>query len=271
MAVVGIPGWIGSSAVAETGQRWMSAAAGQLRLSAAGYMSRFAGVSREQTITIGSTDAYAWSTLVNQIKSMGVAGNAFKVVIAGTVISNSAGAPCLYFPSELASVDYIELVINGGCGIMGRGGAGGGDNTGGAYSSGEAGGAGVTNEIGGKLRINNGGYIAGGGGGGGAINMPTATQRRIAVPGSGGRPFGAGGTGGYYTSNGNAASRDAPGARATGGGATSGGGGNLGGAGENGVNAPDRLDPLPGGAAGAAVNGNAPTWLAVGTIYGSRV
>ena len=32
MAVVGVPGWIGSSSVNETGQRWMSQAAGQLRL-----------------------------------------------------------------------------------------------------------------------------------------------------------------------------------------------------------------------------------------------
>lgn len=270
MAVVGVPGWIGSSAVSETGQRWMSAAAGQLRLSAAGYMSRFAGISREQAITISANNAYAWSTLVNQIQSMGVSGGAFRITVVGTIVSNSAGAPCLYFPSSLAGVDYIDLVINGGVGVMGRGGAGGGDNTGGPYSSGQNGGAGITNEIGGKLRITNNGWISGGGGGGGLVNMPTSTSRIVAAGGGGGRPFGAAGTGGYY-GNGGAASLDAPGGGYTNSLVGSGAGGNLGAAGGYPTKADGKTDPYPGGAAGAAVNGNAPTWLSVGAIYGSRV
>ena len=270
MAVVGVPGWIGSSAVSETGQRWMSAAAGQLRLGLPVWMSRFAGVSREQTITIGANYSYAWSTLVNQIQSMGVSGGAFRINVVGTIVSNSAGAPCLYFPSSLAGVDYIDLVINGGVGVMGRGGAGGGDNTGGPYSSGENGGVGITNEIGGKLRITNNGWISGGGGGGGLVNMPTSTSRRVNVSGGGGRPFGAGGTGGCE-GNGSAASLDAPGAGVSTSLAQSGAGGNLGAAGQYPPRADGRLDPYPGGAAGAAVNGNAPSWVALGTIYGSRV
>ncbi|ENB5604994.1 receptor-recognizing protein, partial [Shigella flexneri] len=45
MAVVGIPGWIGTSAVAETGQRWMTAASRELRLGNPSWMSQFAGRS----------------------------------------------------------------------------------------------------------------------------------------------------------------------------------------------------------------------------------
>lgn len=270
MAVVGVPGWIGSSAVSETGQRWMSAAAGQLRLSVPVYMSRFAGVSREQAITIGANNAYAWSTLVNQIKSMGVSGGAFKITVTGNLVSNSAGAPCLNFTSDLAGVDYIELIINSGVGVMGRGGAGGGDNTGGAYSTAQAGGVGITNAIGAKLRITNNGYIAGGGGGGGLVNMPTSNARQVGASGGGGRPFGAAGTGGYY-GNGTAASISAPGSGYSNSLAQSGQGGNLGAAGQYPPKADGRLEAQAAGAAGAAVNGNAPTWRAVGTIYGSRV
>lgn len=270
MAVVGIPGWIGSSAVSETGERWMSAAAGQLRLSAAGYMSRFAGISREQAITISANNAYAWSTLVNQIKALGVSGGAFKVTVVGTIVSNSADAPCLYFTSDLAGVDYIELVINSGVGVMGRGGAGSGDNTGGAATTAQSGGHGITNAIGSKLRITNNGYISGGGGGGGQVDMPTASSRRVAASGGGGRPFGPAGTGGYY-GNGTAASISAPGSGYNWSLGTSGAGGNLGAAGQNAPSSSGNLRTFPGGAAGAAVNGNAPTWRTVGTIYGSRV
>lgn len=270
MAVVGVPGWIGSSAVSETGQRWMSAAAGQLRLSAAGYMSRFAGISREQAITISASNAYAWSTLVNQIKSLGVSGGAFKITVVGNIVSNSAGAPCLNFTSDLAGVDYIELIINSGVGVMGRGGAGGGDNTGGAYSTAENGGVGITNAIGNKLRITNNGYIAGGGGGGGLVDMPTSTSRRVQASGGGGRPFGAAGTGGYE-SNGTAATISAPGSGGSSSLSQAGAGGNLGAAGQYPPKADGRLEARPAGAAGAAVNGNAPTWRTVGTIYGSRV
>ncbi|EAO3264177.1 receptor-recognizing protein, partial [Salmonella enterica] len=47
MPIVGVPGWIGSSAVSVTGQRWMSAARTAVQLSAAGNMSQLAGRSKE--------------------------------------------------------------------------------------------------------------------------------------------------------------------------------------------------------------------------------
>lgn len=45
MAIVGVPGWIGSSAVAETGQRWMSAAGSAVRIGAPFWMSQMANQS----------------------------------------------------------------------------------------------------------------------------------------------------------------------------------------------------------------------------------
>lgn len=45
MAIVGVPGWIGTSAVAETGQRWMSAAGSAVRIGAPFWMSQMANQS----------------------------------------------------------------------------------------------------------------------------------------------------------------------------------------------------------------------------------
>ena len=46
MAIVGVPGGIVSSAVAETGQRWMAAAASVVRLGVPVWMSQMAGRSK---------------------------------------------------------------------------------------------------------------------------------------------------------------------------------------------------------------------------------
>lgn len=54
MAIVGVPGWIGSSAVNETGQRWMSAAGAAVRRPAPFYMSQLASQSKfNYRLTIG--------------------------------------------------------------------------------------------------------------------------------------------------------------------------------------------------------------------------
>lgn len=274
MAVVGVPGYIGSSAVSETGQRYMSTAAGQLRIAVPTYMSRFAGQSREQVIDIPANNNYTWATLVNQIKALGVAGNAFRVNINGPVISSTTGAPCLNFTSDLAGVDYILLVINSGAWVSGRGGNGGGPSS---THGGKPGGVGITNAIGTKLRIQNNGAIGGGGGGGGDVGL--GGNRTTVAGGSGGRPWGLGGTENYGASggrtDGNDATRDAPGARTASvnyGTNIGGAGGNLGAAGEGGIaSGADSQTAYAGGAAGAAVNGNAPTWVTLGSIYGSRV
>lgn len=54
MAIVGVPGWIGESAVNETGQRWMDAAMRAVRVSVPGWMSSMAGQSKEIIHTLGA-------------------------------------------------------------------------------------------------------------------------------------------------------------------------------------------------------------------------
>ncbi|HDJ1984853.1 TPA: hypothetical protein PPS74_004945, partial [Salmonella enterica subsp. enterica serovar Concord] len=68
-------GWVGSSAVSETGQRWMSAAGRSVRVGTPFWMRTLVGKSREQVINVSANNNYSWSTLVNQIKSLGVKDN----------------------------------------------------------------------------------------------------------------------------------------------------------------------------------------------------
>ncbi|HDW3274224.1 receptor-recognizing protein [Enterobacter cancerogenus] len=269
-------GWVGSSAVNETGQRWMSAAGRAVQVSPPFWIKTLVGKSREQVINVSANNNYSWSTLVSQIKSLGVKDNAFRVNITGTIVSSSTGAPCLNFTSELAGCAYILLVINSGQMVLGRGGNGGGGGNGDA-NIGKPGGPAITNAIGTKLRIQNNGIIGGGGGGGGAVgagnNKPTFSG------GGGGRPFGIGGSKTYPSGgggNGSNASLTAPGAGNTStslGTSVGGKGGDLGSAGAAASHSGGgkNITPYAGGAGGAAVNGNAPTWVTVGTIYGTRV
>ncbi|EMB8467663.1 receptor-recognizing protein [Enterobacter hormaechei] len=268
-------GWVGSSAVNETGQRWMSAAGRAVQVSPPFWIKTLVGKSREQVINVSANNNYSWSTLVSQIKSLGVKDNAFRVNITGTIVSSSTGAPCLNFTSELAGCAYILLVINSGQMVLGRGGNGGGGGNGDA-NIGKPGGPAITNAIGTKLRIQNNGIIGGGGGGGGAVgagnNKPTYSG------GGGGRPFGIGGTKTFPNGGGNGsnASLTAPGAGYTStslGTSIGGRGGDLGSAGATASHSGGgkNITPYAGGAGGAAVNGNAPTWVTVGTIYGTRV
>ncbi|EBI5119761.1 receptor-recognizing protein, partial [Salmonella enterica] len=158
MPIVGVPGWIGSSAVSVTGQRWMSAARTAVQLSAAGNMSQLAGRSKEIHYSIGANHNYNKDTLINYLKSQGA--TPVVVTITGDLVSSSSGVPCLDFPSSLTN-SYISLVINAGVTVYGRGGNGG------VKGGGAAGGTAINNGIGTRLRITNNGAIAGGGGGGG--------------------------------------------------------------------------------------------------------
>ncbi|HCQ6946065.1 TPA: receptor-recognizing protein, partial [Enterobacter hormaechei] len=142
-------GWVGSSAVNETGQRWMSAAGRAVQVSPPFWIKTLVGKSREQVINVSANNNYSWSTLVSQIKSLGVKDNAFRVNITGTIVSSSTGAPCLNFTSELAGCAYILLVINSGQMVLGRGGNGGGGGNGDA-NIGKPGGPAITNAIGTK-------------------------------------------------------------------------------------------------------------------------
>lgn len=253
-------GWVGSSAVNETGQRWMSAAMEAVRLGRPAWMSQMVGRSKEVYYSIGSNHSYNKDTLVNYLKSQGT--TPVVVTITGDIVSHSASVPCLDFPSDLAN-EYVTLIINGGVHVYGRGGNGG------SNAAGAAGGNAINNAIGTRLRITNNGAIAGGGGGGGGGN-----RGRLVFGGGGGRPFGAGGSSSNMSSGATAGSISAPGKGSVGEGSlsayTGGAGGNVGAAGGR-CNTQGNGTEYNGGAAGTAVTGNAPRWDKVGTIYGARV
>ncbi|MBK4260777.1 receptor-recognizing protein [Enterobacter hormaechei] len=262
MPIVGVPGWIGSSAVSVTGQRWMSAARTEVQLSAAGNMSQLAGRSKEIHYSIGANHNYNKDTLINYLKSQG--STPVVVTITGDLVSSSSGVPCLDFPSSLTN-SYIDLVINAGVTVYGRGGNGG------VKGAGAVGGTAINNGIGTRLRITNNGAIAGGGGGGGGNSANGGM-------GGGGRPFGVAdkthppaaatsraATDGTLTAAGIGAQYAIGSAVQY----TCGSGGNVGAAG---AAASGRLGTMyGGGAAGKAVTGNVPTWTRVGAIYGARV
>lgn len=264
MAIVGVPGWIGESAVNETGQRWMDAAMKAVRVSVPGWMSSMAGQSKEVYYSIGASNSYNKDTLINYLKSQG--STPVVVTITGNIVSSSAGQPCLDFPSSLTNA-YVTLIINGGVTVYGRGGRGAQAGN----RAGQAGGTAINNGIGTRLRITNNGAIAGGGGGGGAQSTDNGWGGKYVSGGGGGRPFGAGGNNGA-AAPGASASLTSPGAGGkmySGVGYYGGNGGNVGERGKDAV----RLSGYSNspGAAGKAVTGNAPTWTKVGTIYGARV
>ncbi|ACL78030.1 distal long tail fiber assembly catalyst [Escherichia phage JSE] len=253
-------GWVGSSAVSETGQRWMSAAMEAVRLGRPAYMSAMVGRSKEIHYSIGASNSYNKDTLINWMKAQG--STPVVITITGDIVSQSTGVPCLDFPSSLTN-EYVTLIINSGVTVYGRGGNGG------SNAAGAAGGNAINNAIGTRLRITNNGAIAGGGGGGGGGN-----RGRLVFGGGGGRPFGAGGSSSHMSSGATAGTISAPGKGSVGEGSlsayTGGAGGNVGAAGGR-CNTQGNGTEYNGGAAGKAVTGNAPRWDKVGTIYGARV
>lgn len=242
MAVVGVPGWIGSSAVNETGQRWMSQAAGQLRLGVPCWMSQFAGRSREIIHTLGADHNFNGQWFRDRCFEAGSTPIVFN--ITGDLVSYSKDVPLFFMYGDTPN-EYVQLNIHGVT-MYGRGGNGSMD------SPGSAGGHCIQNDIGGRLRINNGGAIAGGGG----------------------RPFGAPGGSIGMGSGATAGSISAPGAGSVGPGSLSaysgGAGGNVGAAGGR-CNTHGNGTEYNGGAAGYAVIGSAPTWQNRGAIYGPAV
>ncbi|EPX2028362.1 TPA: receptor-recognizing protein [Escherichia coli] len=259
--IVGVPGWIGSSAVSVTGQRWMSAARTAVQLPAAGSMSQMAGRSKEVQYSIGANHNYNKDTLINYLKSQGA--TPVVVTITGDLVSSSSGVPCLDFPSSLTN-SYISLVINAGVTVYGRGGNGG------SNAAGAAGGNAINNGIGTRLRITNNGAIAGGGGGGGGGYWSPMSQMKLTFGGGGGRPFGAAGGSANMQSGATAGTISAPGKGSVNGVYNGGNGGDAGAAGGK-CNIRGQGSEYNGGAAGKAVTGNAPTWTKVGAIYGAHV
>ncbi|UPW42358.1 hypothetical protein EBPHNEJP_00060 [Salmonella phage CF-SP2] len=249
MAVVGIPGNIGSSAKAETGQAWMSAAAVQLRLpGSAVWMSQFAGRSKEEIWEWGGENhSFNKDWLIGELRARG--GTPVVINIRAHQVSYTPGVPLFEFPGDLPNA-YITLNIYAD--IYGRGGTGGV-----AYLGGNPGGDCIHNWIGNRLRINNQGWICGGGGGGGGFRVG-----HTEAGGGGGRPLGAGGVSSLNL-NGDNATLGAPGRGyqlGTGYAGTGGDVGNPGSASSEGAG---------GGAAGRAVVGTSPQWINTGNIAGS--
>lgn len=254
--------WVGASYVAETGQRWAIGAASVLRLGTPFWLWQMVGRSREITFTLGANHNYNPDDLINQLRSIGSVPA--RVEIVGDLVAYSTGVPCLSFPGDLAN-EYIHLRINGVT-LYGRGGQGG---TAGV-NVGQPGGHCIFNGIGGRLRLENNGAIAGGGGGGGGARVGS----NLVSGGSGGRPFGPAGIGeGRDKQDGYAASLGDPGPTppATRYGSQGGAGGQVGQAGATSTYPGGQGSAYAGGAPGAALYGSAPTWLAYGAIYGSRL
>lgn len=257
--------WVGWSAVAETGQNWMGGAAGVLRMGIPFWMSQMIGRSREIVHTLGADHNFNGQWFRDRCFEAGSAPIVFN--ITGDLVSYSRDVPLFFMYGDTPN-EYVQLNIHGAH-MWGRGGQGGWTHSGGD-GNGQPGGHCIQNDIGGRLRINNGGVICGGGGGGGGIAYrPHSGANWQDIGGGGGRPFGPGGGGGY---SGGGASYEGPGGGYNFGNAHSGAGGDAGGNGQNAwYDGGKVLKVGAGGAAGWAVIGSAPTWQNVGVIYGPRV
>lgn len=264
MAVTGP--WVGSSAVVNTGQNWMGGAAQRLRMGAPFWMSNMIGRSVEVIHTLGADHNFNGQWFRDRCFEAGSAPIVFN--ITGNLVSYSRDVPLFFMYGDTPN-EYVQLNIGAGAHMWGRGGQGGWTHSGGD-GNGQQGGHCIQNDIGGRLRINNGGVICGGGGGGGGIAYrPHSGANWQDIGGGGGRPFGPGGGGGY---SGGAASYDGPGGGYNYGNAHSGQGGDAGANGQNAWHDGGKVLKVgAGGAAGYAVIGSAPTWQNVGIIYGPRV
>jgi hypothetical protein len=230
------------------------------------WMSNMIGRSVEVIHTLGADHNFNGQWFRDRCFEAGSAPIVFN--ITGNLVSYSRDVPLFFMYGDTPN-EYVQLNIGGGVHMWGRGGQGGWTHSGGD-GNGQQGGHCIQNDIGGRLRINNGGVICGGGGGGGGIAYrPHSGANWQDIGGGGGRPFGPGGGGGY---SGGAASYDGPGGGYNYGNAHSGQGGDAGANGQNAwYDGGKVLKVGAGGAAGYAVIGSAPTWQNVGAIYGPRV
>lgn len=279
MAISNIPSWIGSSAVNETGERWMSAARTKMRLPAPGWLSELAGRSNEIVVTItASNHNFDTGQLHNLMLS--AAGGSWpasanwKIVVnPGVQLVGKDTGNCMWFGGAINGTVVIE---NHGH-ILGRGGAGGPVTCGSDSCSqnGGVGGTAIYRESKITLDIRNYGIISGGGGGGGAgyTFSSAGGGRHYGMGGGGGAPFGAagyvsgpnhprpGGGGSYEGGAGGGSGGDRGEAHGGGGGGWAAAGGNA--WGNNRMN-------RSGGGPGAAIGGGGPiNWTSRGDIRGA--
>lgn len=280
MAIGGLPNWIGSQAVSETGQRSMYNARAALGLSGAGWMSEMAGKERTVIVNLTGSDHNFNTNNLHQWMVSAAGGSwpdyaVWKIVVHGGVqlVSYSAGQPCMWFGGAIKG----KVVIENHGHIFGRGGSGGNVPSADASAAqgGSAGGHAIVREPHITLEVINSGIIAGGGGGGGAgyTFSSAGGGRHYAQGGGGGAPFGAGG----YTNGmnqprpGAAAGYDFGGAGGTGGDGGEAHGGAGGGLGANGGGAwGNNRANAGGGYAGNAIAGSGTIiWTHRGDIRGA--
>lgn len=253
MAVSNVPSWIGSSAVNETGERWMTSARVKLRLGAAGWLSELAGRSNEIVVVITSSnhnfytgDLHAW--MLSAAGGSWPASANWKIVVNPGVqlVCRNTSEQVMWFGGGINGKVKIE---NNGH-IFGRGGS----NV--SRGSGLPGGTAISREAKITLEIVNYGIISGGGGGGGWGDSNNT------LAGGGGAPFGLGNGGGNAT-------YDVPGPGARRNSNNWGGrGGYLAEAGIGGHE--DGWYNTSGGAAGYAISGGGPIiWTVRGDVRGA--
>lgn len=203
MAISGLPSWIGSQAVSETGQRSMYNARAALGLAGAGWMSEMAGKERTVIVNITNVDhnfntgtLHQW--MLNAAGGSWPAQATWRIIVApaASLISMGTSNACMWFGGAING----KVIIENHGHIFGRGGAGGAITCGdaGCTQGGSAGGHAIYREPKITLEIINYGVIAGGGGGGGGgyTFSSAGGGRHYGQGGGGGAPYGAGG----YTS-----------------------------------------------------------------------
>ncbi|MFL1802311.1 receptor-recognizing protein [Plesiomonas shigelloides] len=183
-------GWVGSQAVNETGQRWMSAARTAVRLGAAGWMSEMVGQAKEIRVVISASNHNFVSGSHLHPQMLAAAGGSWptaantlwRIVVNPGVqlVAEFSQTQCFWFGGAINGTVIIE---NHGH-ILGRGGS-----YGVGRESGSAGSDAIYRESKITLDIQNYGVIAGGGGGGGGSWEDPYEERR-ATSGGGGAPFG---------------------------------------------------------------------------------
>lgn len=280
MAISNVPSFIGSSAVSETGERWMTAARTAVRLPAPGWLSELAGKSTEILVTITASN-HNFNTADLHSAMLAAAGGTWPATATWRIVVNSGvqlvcrntGEQCMWFGGGING----KVIIENHGHILGRGGQGGWITCGNesCCNNGAAGGHAIYREAKITLEIRNFGIIGGGGGGGGSgyTFSSAGGGRHFGQGGGGGAPFGAGGysSGPNHPRPGGGASYDT-GARGGNGGdnreAWGGTGGNIGnnGGGAWGNNKANR----GGGAAGYAIAGGGTIiWTNRGDIRGA--
>ncbi|QPX73627.1 putative distal long tail fiber assembly catalyst [Cronobacter phage vB_CsaM_Cronuts] len=125
MAIVGVPGWIGSSAVDETGERWMAQAGAKVRLTTPFYMSRMAGQS-VYNINFTVYERYynnaryrgqwgvGWYSPYSKPSGHGAVGGSFNGNAFGTVVSAQSGPDISVITIQNGPAVNLRLTMDDG-------------------------------------------------------------------------------------------------------------------------------------------------------------